>query len=266
MPLVDAVTAIAHGSRNLGMLCAFAGRFSQRTKHRSVEVRLLETKVLVDGVEIAVPRRELELLFALSTAGGSSEREKLAAQIWPEQTTDAARNSLKVYLARLRSRLGSEAIVSARRSCALAPHVRIDLVETTLLVGKLRRTQAAISGDERRLLLAASRSDHESIEAHARDWEWFAPMVPQIESLIRDAAIALARDASARCQWSDALEHARHLLEKDPTDETACETVIRSCRMLGDNFGAVRALRSHAAAIKDQFGADPASHLQELVT
>ena len=86
-----------------------------------------DRSVIVRGRHIALPKREFELVMALAAKGGRLSREMLGALIWTSHSPGAARDFAKVYVRRLRQRLGPDADVleTTRQGYRLARPFRI---------------------------------------------------------------------------------------------------------------------------------------------
>lgn len=91
------------------------------------------------------------------------------------------------------------------------------------------------------------------------DWAWFTPLLPRIESAIREATLLLAQTYLAENAWPKAYTLAGRALSRDPCDERACEIAILALRGAGDPLGAVRLLNRYDSAVRAEFGAWPAT-------
>lgn len=106
-------------------------------------------------------RKPLELLAALATFGGRDVPEaRLAAELWPDGSEEAARHALETTLYRLRQLVGHEAVRQRERRISLAPErVWWDLAACERLLaaasGRLARgrIEDAIAASERAVAL-----------------------------------------------------------------------------------------------------------------
>lgn len=263
--LISSVAAIQARASKTGMLRDFCSRFSSRSTGCKVEIRVLEMKVLRDGNQLDLAPREMELLAALAVAGRIIDREELSQRLWPDRSADSARNNLRAYLLRLRTRIGPGVISTTERQCGIAPQVTIDIAELAMLLRRLASGVHTMSHEDRVALEFAAIVSIDAIETSSRSWEWFAPILPRLGDLVRDAALAQIRDAMRRGEWPIALAHAKRLFDRDSSDETACELTIRAFQKVDDQFGAASALRQHALAVAEEFGSKPSPHLETLV-
>jgi len=72
-----------------------------------------DRSVVVRGRLLSLPRREFEVLAALAHRGGTLSRTLLGELVWPALPSRAAADFAKVYIRRLRRRLGHDADVLA---------------------------------------------------------------------------------------------------------------------------------------------------------
>src|SRR5437870_1752442 len=89
----------------------------------TVEVRLLgPLSVRVDGQPVDVGKGNERLLFAaLALAGGRPvSSEALIDLLWPDRAPRTAREMVRIYVRRIRSRLGDDAIETTAAGYALA--------------------------------------------------------------------------------------------------------------------------------------------------
>lgn len=146
-----------------------------------LSLQIFDTTARLDGETLPLPPRELALLMALALAPRVWPSYRLIPLLWPEASVPES-SSLKVYVHRLRSRIGSRAILSTSRGYELDRSTEVDLWRAEALMRKERLRQS-----ERDELLALYRRSQADRSFLAR-----APWFAQTESLIEASAISMA--------------------------------------------------------------------------
>lgn len=92
-------------------------------------VRILDRSVVARGRHLALPRREFEIGVVLATHGGFASCSELGALIWPCAEPESATALAKVYVSRLRRRLGSDRdlIATTREGYLLTQTFALDI-------------------------------------------------------------------------------------------------------------------------------------------
>lgn len=100
------------------------GLLAQRSP--AIIIRPQERSVVVRGRHVGLTKREFEILAAVAANGGALSREQLGAIVWPGRSPAATRSLVKVYVLRLRRRLGADAgiLATTRLGYTLAGSVR----------------------------------------------------------------------------------------------------------------------------------------------
>jgi len=164
-----------------------------------IELDILCATARQNGKHLDLPPRELALLCALALGPKVWPSYQLISLLWPE--AHAARSSsLKVYVHRLRRRLGIGIIASTNKGYELAQSARIDLWQAQALARKDRWTEI-----ER---LSLSRFYLNSLKADRsflNRWEWFEATEELIKGSLCTIAIRLAQDAVDRNQREEAV-------------------------------------------------------------
>lgn len=206
----------------------------------------------------ATQRHRLALLAVLGSAGGTWSRDKLLALLWPESSTDRARNSLNESLYVLRGALGDHAIVSG--------------------TDELRLAEDAIRVDAREMEAAVGRGDHAAAVAAYRGPfldGFFVSRSPEFEQWAATERDRLARlyegaiEQLALTAWGagDALAAAalwRRLAASRPYDSRVALQLMRACAAAGDRAGALDHARAHVALLRADFAAAPPPELTAL--
>ena len=76
-------------------------------------LRVLDRDLVGRGRRTPLSGRELELLVVLATRNGPISRDEVGSIMWPLQPTQTAADFAKVYVSRLRKRLGADADIVA---------------------------------------------------------------------------------------------------------------------------------------------------------
>ena len=260
--LIAAVESIAGGQAEAGMLASFAGRFSSRASGK-IEINLFQCAVLRDGKRVKMQRREFDVLAALALKRGGLSREWFADRFWPDSETPEGLGRLKVYVYRLRQKLGDNAIVSTPQGYVLSSNVSVDLARLEDVLGSARLSKELNAG-QMSVLEEATRNALAELQSSAGTSPSLSDALPRIESVIREAGIVLARDSLARSDWQSAAAHARRVFHRDPSDEVSAELLIRALSTAGDKIGAARIFHEHDVAVTSEFGFRAAERLRKL--
>ncbi len=179
-------------------------------------------------------------LLAWLALEGPTARNRVAALLWPESDADAARNSLRQRLFKLRRQFGV-ALVAGQDTLALAPGVTHDLADSE---GVLGSASPAASGEFARWLeaqrmlrrgrLAATLAELSDLAERARD-------------------------------WPDALAHATELLALEPLSEAAHRRLMRLHYLAGDRAAALLAFDALERTLKDEVSAQPSPESLQLL-
>jgi DNA-binding SARP family transcriptional activator/tetratricopeptide (TPR) repeat protein len=184
-----------------------------------------------DGTRHELAWRDAALLAWLAVEG-PTPRARIAALLWPDSSTDSARNSLRQRLFQLRKQLGAE-LVAGSTTLALAAGVAHDLADGDGVLG----SAPSEVGGEFAQWLDLQRSRRRERE--------------------RASLIELAEMAECARDWADALVHARELLALDPLSEDAHRRVMRLHYLANDRAAALLAFDRCEQVLKDEVGARP---------
>ncbi|WP_374673101.1 BTAD domain-containing putative transcriptional regulator [Ideonella sp.] len=180
------------------------------------------------------------LLLAWLALEGPTPRERLAALIWPDSDTAAARNTLRQRLFQLRRQAGS-VLVEGQAVLALADAVVHDLADGD---GVLGDRDAGATGE-----LA----------------QWLDRQRAQCRQRMRLALERLASLAEQAQDWGGALAHAEELVTLEPLSEPAHRRVMRLHYLRGDRAGALAAFDRCERWLKDELGARPGPETLQLL-
>lgn len=135
-----------------------------------IEIKFFFGDVLVYGRSVRIPDKEMALLFTVAAAG-TINGEQLMDMLWPDADGDAAHNSFRVCLHRLRRHVGhGQVIKRVGKAYALDEGIDVDLY-------KLRAAMGACDGGDvpnaqLEEFLTAIRAGHSSRAALGA---WFEP-------------------------------------------------------------------------------------------
>lgn len=182
-----------------------------------IELDILGATARQDGRPIDLPPRELALLCALALGPRVWPSYLLIPLLWPESPSPQS-SSLKVYVHRLRRRLGCSIIASTNKGYELRPDVQIDLWKAESLARTTSWTEA-----ERhtlsRFYIKALTSDRSFLNR----WDWFAGTEDLIKASLCAIAVRLAQDSVDRGQREEAMTILRTAFSLDPGQEKLLE-------------------------------------------
>jgi len=206
------------------------------------------------------------------------QRETLLGLFWPEAPEDAARLSLRVALAHLRTVLGDTGgvtLVADRHTVQLVPRDErwLDVAAFTALLATCRTHRhppdAPCSACKERLAQAAALYRGAFLSGlalpDADPFEEWA--LVQREELHRAMLAALAALAAAHEQTADyaALGHcARRQLELEPWHELAHRQLMRGLALLGERDAAMTQYERCRQALGKELGVEPEVETRQL--
>ncbi len=143
-------------------------------------------------------------------------RDELADLLWPDELDQAKRSArLSVVLSNIRRVLGG-GLVADREA------VRLDLSHVDLdLVG----VDAAAAGGDDAALVAAYAGPVLPEDAYE---DWAISVRERVALSVGSARRRLAAAAEAERRWDDVVDHAHAVIELDPYDERAHESLVRA--------------------------------------
>lgn len=148
-------------------------------------VRVLgETEVSVDGTPLRLRTRKTTTLFALLGAwpGRTWTRDRLADLLWPDQSSEAARQSLRMALSDIRKHVGD--YLSAERDVVTLTGGSSDLSEF-----EERVARHGDGSDAERLLLGEALALVQGPLTFDLDLEWLTPEQARINELVAAATV-----------------------------------------------------------------------------
>lgn len=219
-------------------------------------VEVLQARIVLDGRELRIQPRPLEICIALATHDRRLTTEQLCELIFPEENAVTASGRLRVYAHRLREQAPG-IIERAASGYALGDAVRVDIDEISAAL----HTPFA----DERALLEAIRLLHMPRHAfpHCR-WSWFAPVEARIAALADDALALLARRALREEDLPNAIVIARTALRNDPLSESAYTLMIDALTRLGRITEAVKAYRLYEQKLYEELHCTPSAKVRAL--
>ena len=218
------------------------------------------------------------LLLAWLAIEGPTQRDRLAALLWPTSSAEAARNALRQRLFRLRKQAGSD-LVGGSQVLALADGLTHDLAGSQTLLGDLHPADDGeldqwLGSQRAQRGAAARRGVEHQIEACETEGD-YAAALPLAQALIdadphsEDAHRRLMRlhylrgdKAAAMLAFDRCEEVLKHEVGTQPSQETlALLATIESAGALDGaapdvESGGTRERRSGSAAVKTSAGTD----------
>ena len=178
-------------------------------------------------------------LLAWLAIEGPTHRSHLAALLWPDSEADAARNSLRQRLFKLRKLLGSD-VTSGTTLLALADHVEHDLQDADSVLGD-------------------GAHDYSEELSH-----WLDTQRAARHGHARRRLSELADRAEAERDLTSAIEHVQQLLAIDSLHEDAHARLIGLHYQCGDRTAALAAWDRCVALLRESLGTEPSAKLRGL--
>lgn len=226
---------------------------------RHLKLNLFGRFSLLDNdAEIALPStRERALIAYLAMhAGRFQARDKLAALLWPDRSSEQARHSLRQAMYVVRKALGSDGasiMVSGNGGLAVDPTlVEVDVTNFEHLANEF------VAAD---LLEAAAYYSGEFLDDVSLESQEFEDWVIRERVRLHETACAIqARLVQVRIDEGDiasALEASRRLLELDPLREEAHRHVMQLLAISGRRSAALEHYRDYTQTLRNELGAEP---------
>lgn len=227
---------------------------------KSVDTLKLRTlgALVVTGVRgepvlaIAGQRRLLALLSVLAVAGDAGvTRDRIAALLWPESTSERAAQSI------------TQALYSARRQLATE-----DLFVTA---GELRLNDRRITSDAREFDMAFAAGEFErAVHVYAGAFldgfylpgaaefeRWTSAQRMRYEDRYASALRRLADQAEQAREARRALDWWKRLAAARPLDASITVSLMNAMARTGDRAGAIRHAAAHSAMLRQELELDP---------
>ena len=155
--------------------------------------------ISADGNAVQLTPRETEVLLALTLHPNGRDGATLAATIWPDLPTDAGIKSVKVYVNRLRAKLGDAVpLVSSRNGYALGRTVDLSLFMLEHAIGKSPAPELP------EVLERVIHAPGYRLPQWLLTNEWLGPFVRRYDDALRAVRHGRARDAERRGDVAEA--------------------------------------------------------------
>lgn len=229
----------------------------------STLVHLATGCVRVDGAYVALSRRETQVVMKIACMTRPISIDELADAIFENAApVKNANNNIKVFMNRIRRKLGARAIVRSPLGYRLGSNVHSDI---TIFSHALLESRAKRVLDDRlfRLILATLSAVPPPALAH---YEWFDVAARRSRQLAQELLMTYSRQASAADDFELAAHLASLAIIEDPTDEDALEIACRALGRLGDYPTMRRRIAQHVDAVRGDLGSEPSARVGELIT
>lgn len=156
-----------------------------------IEISLATGSVRIDGADVPISGHTLALALFLAIERRPVSRERLGAVLFHTHSR-ISENAVKVYVHRLRSIIGKDAIVRRADGYMYDSAVRVDLplIEAFVIYATDEPSANAATRDRARKLLADLATGRP--DAVLR-WEWFAPVERRLRALERQLRVRCTR-------------------------------------------------------------------------
>jgi DNA-binding SARP family transcriptional activator len=210
-------------------------------------------------------RKARMLLALLAVHRGLMPGNRIAPVVWDDAQPRAAVANLATLVSRLRSTLGSSAIVGGRAGYRLGDETEVDLYRAADLIDEAYEvtvrdpTTALTSAREAIRLL-----DNGDVLAEYPEAPWVEHARALHGQLLRRARYAVADAALRVGEIRTAIEAAEAAVAADPFDETACRMLMRAHRAADEPVRALLAYQSLRVNLARELGIDPAPATRDL--
>jgi DNA-binding SARP family transcriptional activator len=188
---------------------------------------------------LLLPALDAALLVWLALEG-PTPRARLAALLWPHSDAEAARNSLRQRLFKLRRLCGRD-LVSGATVLALSPDIEHDLLDAD-----------AVLGDEP----PGIGTEFDT---------WLEQQRGRCRERVRATLLEMVEMAERARAWPDALQHAQALLALAPLSEEAHRRLMRLHYLAQDRAAALLAFDRCEQLLKDEIGTRPSAETLALL-
>jgi hypothetical protein len=194
--LSKSILALRANARDVGILQTFVDvRLRKSRPARPMfEVSFFNGELCQDGARVALPEKELELLFAAASTRAGINSNDLIDAVWPEAEGDAARNAFYVCLHRLRKNAGDARIVAkVGKGYVVHPFADVDLWRFQELIAACRESDGRKGAGELREMCDALRAGD---GRRATLGEWFYRFQQMLDRKLDEAERLLGREAA----------------------------------------------------------------------
>jgi len=231
---------------------------------RAVRISLLDRRVTLADRDVLLTKRELAIVAALALDRQPGSATRLLDIIYGDAAPPSGEVAVKVYIHRVRRKLGYTTILRDRDGYRLGDHVRVDLVEMEAKIVAARGRFETLSRIQ--LMDLAEIADRLRTRRSQPLFEsaYFGAIEARLATMGFDLAIEVGEHLLQRGDAVQAADIARSLLGDDPCCEQACELAIKALQRLGKTAAAVDQFRRYRVAVRTEFGAEPSPIMNEL--
>ena len=217
--------------------------------------------VPADGADQLVRQSKVVALLAcvaLTPAGASTRRDRLAGLLWPELDQAHARASLRKAVHYARSVLGEDAVVSrGDEDLALGESVWCDAIELRESIDRNRLGRAV------ELYRGDLMPGFYLPECHDFD-AWLEEQRSSLRETAVAACWALAQHLEAGNNGTEASRYARRLTRLDRTNERLLRRSMQMLDRLGDRAGALAVYEEFVRRLRKELETDPSQETTRL--
>lgn len=230
-----------------------------------IVVEAARAVVRLDGAPLALSAREREIVVLLAVTERPLSVRDVGLMLNPDTDDANAVNLAKVYVHRVRRRVGAASIVHQDGGYVFGPGVVRDVTEARRALASCAGSMCPIDSGERSRLLEIAESLRTEPPAMLAEREWFAPIAPSLRRLGHELAMAVGRDALMRGHAAIVARIAGDLTFEDPCDEEAWELLFTAQVQAGQTGAAVQGLRFYESALAHQLNAAPSPRVRAIV-
>ncbi|MCS6888440.1 MAG: hypothetical protein NZQ09_09540 [Chloroflexus sp.] len=233
-----------------------------------------------DGVSLsgAFQTDSARLLFAWFCfhQGQAARRETLAALLWPDRPQNAAQNTLRVTLSRIRQALGNDQNVLRTDAAAVTLELpgawQIDALQVAQAAEAVRthphRSAAGCPSCQARLHEAAALYRGAFLAGISPESEPFLAWATHQGEIMHRAALEvfghLAERALRERDWPAAQNYASKQLQLEPWHEAAQRQLMLALAQQGQRAAALAQYQSCCDILQREFGIEPEAETQQL--
>jgi DNA-binding SARP family transcriptional activator len=211
-----------------------------------------------DGHSVRIPRKGRAMIGFLAVCQRRVGRERVADLLWPHQTTEQARHSLRNCLLEVR-KIDRTVVEADFTDCWAGPGLTSDY-DRFIELSKSPRLDRLCSA------MQLYRGPlFESFELTGESWlEWMHPERDRLEQIAVDVLERLTSLAAAAGYHPLAIRSAKRLVGFDPLSEHAHCCLMRTLVAAGQRAEAVRAYNECVAVLRRELGVAPDIETQRL--
>ena len=203
------------------------------------------------------PLAVLALLATMPEHSGS--REYIAELLWPGLPLSRARRSLRQTLFQLSRRTRAQLVLAGDDRLALDPEkLEVDLwaFDRALKAGQFERAVELCGG------LFLEGFEHKAGGELAR---WIEAQNERIRTGLEVAYAQVIAAALERGDTETAVQHAKRWAERNPLDDQAQTTLIRTLKAAGDELGALQVYEAYRALLRRELQDEPSQQLEKTI-